>query len=209
MSKLPEAVENFNREKNIEKFVQNEWNTLYPINTYIESDSDNKSYEGRLPGESAPVFPHDIKSAYAKKHASFRTTPFGNSLTLDFAKTVLDIYQLGQGPATDFLTINCASTDYVGHLFGPNSIEEEDTYLRLDLDLASFFTELDSRLGKGQYLVFLTADHGAANAVGYSQEKQIPADFFVASNILTNLDQLIQKKFGISKADPVSRKLPD
>ena len=200
MSKLPEGVEHFNKEKNIDKYLGSDWNTLYPIDTYIESDSDNKSYEGRLPGETAPVFPHNIKSAYSKNRSSFRTTPFGNSMTLDFAKTVLDIYKLGQGTATDFLTINCASTDYVGHLFGPNSIEEEDTYLRLDLDLATFFTELDSKLGRGNYLVFLTADHGAAQAVGYSQEKHIPADFFVTSNILTNLDQLIQQKFGISKA---------
>src|SRR5450631_1700868 len=78
MNKLPQAVVNFNREKNIEQFVRNDWNTLYPINTYTESDSDYKSYEGRLPGESAPVFPHNIKSAYAKNHSSFRTTPFGN-----------------------------------------------------------------------------------------------------------------------------------
>ncbi len=74
-----------------------------------------------------------------KDHGSFRSTPFGNSLTLDFAKAIMDGYQLGQGTATDFLTINCASTDYVGHLFGPNSIEVEDTYLRLDQDLAFFF----------------------------------------------------------------------
>jgi predicted AlkP superfamily pyrophosphatase or phosphodiesterase len=200
MNKLPEAVENFNKQKNIEHFMNSEWNTLYPIKTYFESDADNKPYEGKLPGESAPVFPHNLKSAYAKNHGSFRSTPFGNSLTLDFAKTLLDAYQLGLGPSTDFLTINCASTDYVGHLFGPNSIEVEDTYLRLDLDLASFFSELDSKLGKGQYLIFLTADHGAANAVGYSQENRIPADFFVSREMLTNLDQLIQQKFGISKA---------
>ncbi len=199
MNKLPEAVVDFNREKNIEQFVQNEWHTLYPINTYIESDSDNKAYEGRLPGESAPVFPHNIKSAYAKNHSSFRTTPFGNSLTLDFAKRILAAYQLGTGPVTDFLTINCASTDYVGHLFGPNSVEVEDTYLRLDLDLASFFSELDANIGKGQYIVFLTADHGAANAVGYSQENRIPADFFVSTTIMTNLDQLIQQKLGYFK----------
>jgi predicted AlkP superfamily pyrophosphatase or phosphodiesterase len=200
MNKLPEAVENFNKQKNIEHFMNGEWNTLYPIKTYFESDADNKSYEGKFPGESAPVFPHSLKSAYAKNHGSFRSTPFGNSLTLDFAKTLLDTYQLGQGPSTDFLTINCASTDYVGHLFGPNSIEVEDTYLRLDLDLASFFSELDSKLGKGQYLIFLTADHGAANAVGYSQENRIPADFFVSKEMLANLDQLIQQKFGIGKA---------
>jgi predicted AlkP superfamily pyrophosphatase or phosphodiesterase len=196
MKSLPENVENFNKQRKIEQFTNSEWNTLYPISTYIESDSDNKSYEGKLTGENFPVFPHNLKSAYAKNHGSFRSTPFGNSLTLDFARTILDTYQLGQGTATDFLTINCASTDYVGHLFGPNSIEIEDTYLRLDLDLASFFSYLDQKIGKDQYIVFLTADHGAAQAVGYSQMNRIPADYFVNSNILTNLDQLIQQKLG-------------
>ncbi len=143
--------------------------------------------------------PHNLKTAYAKNHGSFRSTPFGNSLTIDFAKTILDGYQLGQGAATDFLTINCASTDYVGHLFGPNSVEVEDTYLRLDLDLASFFSYLDQKIGKGQYIVFLTADHGASHAVGYSQANRMPADFFVSSNILTSLDQLIQQKLGYIK----------
>ncbi len=199
MKRLPENVENFNKQRKIEQFTNNDWNTLYPINTYIESDSDNKSYEGKLIGENLPVFPHNLKSAYAKNHGSFRSTPFGNSLTLDFARTILDTYKLGQGTATDFLTINCASTDYVGHLFGPNSIEIEDTYLRLDLDLASFFSYLDHTIGKDQYIVFLTADHGAANAVGYSQMNRIPADYFANSNILTNLDQLIQKKLGYFK----------
>ena len=200
MNKLPDAIVKFNKEKNIEKYLQRGWNTLYPIETYIASDADNKSFEGKFPGESAPVFPHDIKTAYAKSHGIFRSTPFGNSLTLDFAKTILDAYQLGQGPATDFLTVNCASTDYAGHLFGPNSIEVEDVYLRLDQDLASFFTELDSKIGKGNWLVFLTADHGAANAVGYSQEKRIPSDFFVSNDIIAGLTQLIQQKFGISNA---------
>jgi predicted AlkP superfamily pyrophosphatase or phosphodiesterase len=199
MEKLPEAVVKFNNEKNIEKYIRADWNTLYPIKTYIQSDSDNKSYEGVMPGEKEPVFPHDIKQAYAKNHASFRSTPFGNSLTLDFAKTILDAYHLGQGPATDFLTINCASTDYVGHLFGPNSVEEEDVFLRLDLDLASFFTTLDSKLGKGNYLVFLTADHGVANSVGYSRENRIPSEFYVSSTMLSNLEQLIQQKLGYYK----------
>ena len=200
MNKLPDAVVKFNKEKNIEKYLQHGWNTLYPIVTYIASDSDNKSYEGKFPGESAPVFPHDIKTAYAQSHGIFRATPYGNSLTLDFAKTVLDAYQLGQGSATDFLTINCASTDYAGHLFGPNSVEVEDVYLRLDQDLASFFAGLDSKIGKGNWLVFLTADHGAANAVGYSQENRIPADFFVSNNIIASLTQLIRQKFGVSNA---------
>jgi len=197
MQDLPKAVKDFNNAKNIARLINAGWNTLYPINTYVESDPDDRPYEGKLPGESAPVFPHDIKLAYSKSRESFRSTPFGNTLTLDFAKTILETYQLGRGPATDFLTINCASTDYVGHLFGPNSIEIEDTYLRLDRDLASFFSELDSKIGEGNWLVFLTADHGAAQAVNYSKDKRIPADFFVSSEILGNLNLLIQQKYGI------------
>jgi predicted AlkP superfamily pyrophosphatase or phosphodiesterase len=177
MNKLPDAVEKFNREKNVERYLKTDWSTLYPIGSYLASDSDNKSFEGKLPGEQAPVFPHNIKLAYSKSHGSFRSTPFGNSLTLDFAKAILDGYQLGQGTATDFLTINCASTDYVGHLFGPNSIEVEDTYLRLDKDLVFFFNLLDSEIGKGEWLVFLTADHVSAHAVNYSQQYRIPQIF--------------------------------
>jgi predicted AlkP superfamily pyrophosphatase or phosphodiesterase len=200
MNKLPTEVEKFNQDKNIDKYLNGEWNTLYPLETYMESDPDEEIYEGKLPGESKPVFPHNIKGAYVKNHGSFRSTPFGNSLTLDFAKTLMDAYKLGQGPSTDFLTINCASTDYAGHLFGPNSVEVEDVYLRLDLDLAIFLTALDERVGKGQYLIFLTADHGAAHAVGFSQKNRIPADFYTSNNIVDSLNALIQQKYNISKA---------
>lgn len=198
LKKLPEEVEKFNREKHIEHYLQGGWNTLYPISSYNASDSDNKSFEGKLPGESAPVFPYNIKQSYSVSHGSFRATPFGNSLTLEFARTVMDAYHLGQGTATDFLTINCASTDYVGHTFGPNSVEVEDTYLRLDQDLSAFFDELDRRFGRNEWLVFLTADHGAAHAVGYSQQNRIPADFYVTKDILANLEKIIREKYGLS-----------
>jgi len=200
MEKLPVQIEKFNQGKKINQYLTSDWNTLYPVNTYVESDSDFKKYEGIFTGETAPVFPHKIKTAYEKNHGSFRSTPFGNTLTLDFAKTVLDAYQLGKGPAADFLAINCASTDYVGHLYGPNSIEIEDTYLRLDQDLASFFSELDAKIGKGEWLVFFTADHGAANAMGYARENRLPADYFVTREIIANLNQLIEQKYGIPKA---------
>jgi predicted AlkP superfamily pyrophosphatase or phosphodiesterase len=199
MNKLPEEVEKFNQGKNVNKYLSAEWNTLYPLDTYKESDPDDENYEGKLPGENKPVFPHNIKEAYIRNHGTFRSTPFGNSITLDFAKTLLDAYKLGQGPSTDFLAINCASTDYVGHLFGPNSIEIEDVYLRLDLDLAIFFSTLDEKIGKGSYLVFLTADHGAANAVGYSEQNRIPADFFSSNKILDSLNEILKRKYNILK----------
>ncbi|HSC39812.1 MAG TPA: alkaline phosphatase family protein, partial [Chitinophagaceae bacterium] len=192
---LPEWVNKFNAENHIQHLVEKGWNTLYPISTYVQSAPDNSSWEGKLPGEAAPVFPHAINEAYLKSKSSFRSTPFGNTLTLDFAKAALDAYKLGRGEATDFLTINCASTDYVGHMFGPNSIEIEDTYLRLDQQLAAFFAALDAKVGKGQYLVFLTADHGAAHNIGFMQEHQIPADFWGGKPLTEALNKELAEKF--------------
>lgn len=199
MKQLPDWVNQFNKQDKIQQFIKDGWNTLYPINTYTQSDQDNKSYEGKLPGESASVFPHNIKGAYEKNKGFFRPTPFGNTFTLEFAAAAIDGYQLGQGSATDFLTINCASTDYVGHTFGPNSIEVEDTYLRLDQDLAKFFSLLDAKIGKDQYIVFLTADHGAAHAIGYMQDNKLPADFYISQSILDNVNRLLAMKFGEEK----------
>ena len=197
MKDLPQWVQKFNQLDEPEKLMDNGWNTLFPINTYSESTADNVSWEGKFRGENAPVFPHDMKTIYKNNRSSIRTTPFGNTLTLDFAKAAVNGYNLGNGVATDFLTVNCASTDYVGHQYGPNSIEVEDTYLRLDKDLAAFFRFLDEKVGKGNYLLFLTADHGAAHAIGFMKEHHIPADFIVSKKIGEPLDQFLKDKFGV------------
>jgi predicted AlkP superfamily pyrophosphatase or phosphodiesterase len=195
MQQLPDWVNKFNNSNPVERLIQKGWSTLYPVETYKNSDADDQPYEGKYNGETKTVFPHDINEAYKKNKNSFRPTPFGNTITLDFAKAALDAYQLGRGTATDFLTINCASTDYVGHMFGPNSIEAEDTYLRLDKDLEAFFQMLDTKVGKGQYLVFLTADHGSAHAVGYMQQHGLPADFWYGKPLVEVLNKLLVEKF--------------
>jgi predicted AlkP superfamily pyrophosphatase or phosphodiesterase len=195
MTKLPVWVDSFNHREPVRAYMKNQWKTLYPKSTYGESDTDDQAYEGKFKGDSTTAFPHNLDSSYKISKSSFRTTPFGNTLTLDFAKAAIDGYQLGRGEATDFLTINCASTDYVGHQFGINSIEEEDTYLRLDQDLAAFFTYLDDHIGKDNYTVFLTADHGAANAVWFSQNHDIPADYFLSAPLTDSLNTILGRAF--------------
>lgn len=199
MKDLPDWAKKFNANDEPSKLVEKGWNTLFPINSYKQSTADNVSWEGKFKGEAAPVFPHDMKNIYKDDRGSIRSTPFGNTLTLDFAKAAVNGYNLGHGEATDFLTVNCASTDYVGHKYGPNSIEVEDTYLRLDKDFASFFTFLDQKVGKGNYLVFLTADHGAAHAIGFMKEHRIPADFIVSKNFGAPLNDFLTKKFGVEQ----------
>ena len=197
MQDLPDWVKKFNAADEPQKLVANGWNTLYPLNTYTQSTADNATWEGKFKGENAPVFPHEMKNIYQDDHGSIRSTPYGNTLTLDFAKAAVNGYDLGKGKATDFLTINCASTDYVGHKYGPNSKEVEDTYLRLDKDFAAFFQFLDQKVGKGNYLVFLTADHGAAHAIGFMKEHHIPADFLVSKKITDPLNEFLNKQFGV------------
>jgi predicted AlkP superfamily pyrophosphatase or phosphodiesterase len=198
MKQLPDWVIKFNDKKRINQLIEKGWNTLYPISTYKQSDADNKQYEGRFTGEASPSFPHDLKAIYARNKYSFRLSPFGNTLTLEFAREALDAYQLGRGEATDFLTINLASTDHVGHQFGPNSIEIEDTYLRLDKDLADFFQMLDSKIGKGQWLFFLTADHGVAHNIDFMKEHGLPADFWYNSRVADSLNKMLAARFNVS-----------
>jgi predicted AlkP superfamily pyrophosphatase or phosphodiesterase len=193
MQQLPEWVNKYNSSNPIGKLIKNGWNTLYPIATYRNSDGDDQPYEGKYSGEKAPVFPHNTIA-----RGSFRTTPFGNTLTLDFAREAVKGYALGSGAATDFLTINCASTDYVGHMFGPNSIEIEDTYLRLDQDLATFFRFLDAKIGKGEYMVFLTADHGVAHTIGYMEKHRLPANNWNGKETIDGLNKVLTEKFGVS-----------
>ena len=195
MKQLPDWVVKFNNKNRPAQLLEKGWNTLYPVNTYKASDPDNVNYEGKFVGETSPTFPHDMKTIYSKNKGSFRQTPFGSTLTFEFVKEAMEAYQLGKGQVTDFLTINVASTDHVGHLFGPNSIEIEDVYLRLDKDLADFFQLLDAKIGKGQWVAFLTADHGAAHSIGFMQQHNLPADYWYPGRILDSLNKMLSAKF--------------
>jgi predicted AlkP superfamily pyrophosphatase or phosphodiesterase len=196
MQALPKWVNDFNDQKLVQKYLSQPWTTLLPITQYTESTADNMPFEDVFKGETSPVFPHDLPTLSSTNPDIIRTTPFGDSYTADFAIATIKGEQLGKGQYTDFLTINFASTDYVGHQFGPNSIETEDTYLRLDKDLANLLTFLDSYLGKDNVLIFLTADHGVAEVPAYAQMNKIPAGVFSTPDAMKALKQATQKAFG-------------
>lgn len=161
--KLPTWVEEFNAQKKYMKYINKGWDMLKPLATYDESLPDDNPYEGKIYNVNKPVFPYDLKAIYDKNDASvLRVTPFGNDYINDFAKETIEKEQLGKDEFTDFLTVSFSAPDYIGHIIGPRSIELQDTYLRLDLTIADFLTYLDKTVGKGNYLVFLTADHAGA-----------------------------------------------
>ncbi|WP_285011411.1 alkaline phosphatase PafA [Pedobacter faecalis] len=200
MEQLPAWLQEYNRKKTVNTYLEKNWNTLYPIETYTQSTEDDKSYEGKSRGEEAAIFPHPYKLYAGKDFEKIKSMPYGNTMTLELAKLAIKEERLGESGVTDFLAVSCSATDYVGHQYGPNSIEIEDTYLRLDQDLAEFFDFLDAKYGKDNYLFFLSADHGAAQAPGLALEKRLPGGTFGDGNVIKILNKLFESRFGIKKA---------
>jgi predicted AlkP superfamily pyrophosphatase or phosphodiesterase len=199
MNELPKWVQKFNKKKIVASYLK-EWNTLYDISTYVESGDDLNNFEGGFNGKETATFPYDL-SVLKDKNGGFdilKVTPYGNSIVADFAIAALDGEQLGQDNITDVLAVSFSSTDYIGHNFGVNSKEVEDTYIRLDKDLERFFNALDAKVGKGNYTVFLTADHGAVNVPAYLQSVKIPAGYLNSSEAKIKLGNFMKNTFGES-----------
>jgi predicted AlkP superfamily pyrophosphatase or phosphodiesterase len=197
MDSLPAWVQEFNASDAAQRYKR-VWNTAEDINTYLESGLDNVPYEGLIDGEAAPVFPHDLPALWEDNgnYGLLRITPFGNSLTLDFALEALEHESLGKDLIPDFLAISFSSTDYVGHFYGVNSKEIQDTYVRLDRDLARLLETLDRRVGEGEYTLFLTADHGAVQVPSYLADSRIPAGYLETSQYRNRFKEYLEYAFG-------------
>ncbi|MGI4869741.1 MAG: alkaline phosphatase PafA [Janthinobacterium lividum] len=221
MPALPEWVNRFNAAGHAAQYLSQPWNPLLPLADYTESTPDDVPWEAAYQGEDRPVFPHDLPRLSAKapaavqatKEASgekpsgaptrnldlIRSTPFGNSLTADFAIEALHAEQMGQRGQTDFLAVSFSSTDYVGHQFGTNAVETEDTYLRLDRDLSRLLEALDKQVGKGQALVFLTADHAADQAAGFLEAHRLPGGGLGTAPLRDTVQRALTRRHGEGK----------
>lgn len=196
MNQLPKWVEAFNGKKLPELYMSEKWNTLYPKDTYTESTFDENEYENGIKKGVKATLPLNLPELYKKYgYNIIRNTPFGNSLTFDMAKAAIDGEQLGADDETDLLAVSCSSTDYIGHQVGTHAVETEDTYLRLDKAIADFLSYLDAKVGKGNYLVFLSADHGAMNNARFLQDRRIPAGNWDDGVAAKKLNEVIAKEF--------------
>jgi len=201
MNELPKWVKDFNASNITESYFK-EWNTLYDINTYTESGSDLNTFEGGFKEKETAAFPYDLAGLKDQNDGFdiIAESPYGNSLTSDFAIAAIDGELLGQDDITDVLTVSYSSTDKVGHNFGPDSKEIQDTYLRLDKDLERLLNALDAKVGKENYTVFLTADHAAPNAVNYMKSVKVPSGFFNESAMQKEFNLFLNEKYGLSNA---------
>ncbi|RMG81703.1 MAG: alkaline phosphatase family protein [Bacteroidetes bacterium] len=189
--KLPDWVEKFNQQKKAEELVHQKWTLLLDKSQYTESIEDNNPYEDLFGGELSPVFPHDLTKEFEQnRYAVLKSTPFGNTLLKEFALETIKNMELGKDDVPDFLSVSFSATDYVGHQFAPHSVEIEDTYLRLDRDLGDLIEYLDKKIGKENYVLFLTADHGAAENPAYLKSMKIPAGIFYTDDMESSLNSL-------------------
>nr|WP_321224920.1 alkaline phosphatase PafA [uncultured Psychroserpens sp.] len=196
MSELPKWVFNFNISDKAESYLK-VWDTYYDISTYTESGSDDNTFEGGFKGKEKATFPYDLAKLKDGNRGFdiLKATPYGNSLTTDFAIEAIKGEQLGQDDITDVLTVSFSATDYVGHNFGVSSKEIEDTYIRLDKDLERFFKFLDQNVGEGNYTVFLTADHGAVEVPSYLQSMKIPSGYLNNKETRTRFTDYLNARF--------------
>lgn len=193
---LPTWADDFNKEKNYSKYAEKGWGLLKSKETYNESLPDDNPYEGKL-YKKTPFFPYNMKEMLDNNDAGvLRVSPYGNNLVVDFAKRAIEKESLGKDAITDFLAVSFSSTDYIGHNFGPRSIEIQDTYLRLDESIADFLNYLDATVGKNQYLVFLTADHAGAENVTYLKDNKYKVDNINYKNVESDLKEFSNATFG-------------
>ncbi|MDP3312703.1 alkaline phosphatase family protein [Lutibacter sp.] len=180
MNELPKWVQDFNNQGKANIYLNMTWNTYYPIESYIETLPDNNNYEGLFNGKNTPTFPYNL-AELRKVNNNFdllKAVAFGNSFTTDFAEATIIGENLGKSEFTDFLAVSYSSPDYVGHQFGIDAKEIQDTYIRLDKDLERFLIFLDKQIGENNYLIFLTADHAAVQVPAYSNSLKIPSGYF-------------------------------
>lgn len=198
MKDLPKWVKSFNSAKHVDKFLNMTWDTYLPIEKYSISGPDNSQYESGFKGKDTPTFPYNLKEL-RKDNGNFSlisSTPFGNSLLTEFAISAVDAENLGQDNTPDFLAVSYSSTDYIGHNFGPQSKEVQDTYIRLDRELAKLFDALDQKVGKGNYSVFLTADHAVAENSLQMKDEGFKIDNFSNSNARKAVSAALSAKYG-------------
>lgn len=198
MDALPQWVKDFNTPYNIASYLK-PWNTLYDISLYEESGSDLSDYEQGFNGKSTSEFPYDLKALMElnEGYDIIKSTPFGNTMITDFALSAIEAESLGVDDYTDFLTVSYSSTDYIGHNYGINSVELQDTYLRLDLEVERLLNYLDAKVGAGNYTLFLTSDHGAVDVPSFLTDVHIPSGY-VPKNSFASLYTNLKKKYGVS-----------
>ncbi len=196
----PEWVKEWNKKKYPDTFSKKLWKLMHDKATYMYGDMDDMEWEMDMAGFGR-TFPHEYGPSDSPYFGSYLTfSPAGDDITLNFAKALIEAEEIGKDEITDFLAISFSSTDYVGHLFGPSSLEAEDNMLRLDKTLAGLFDFIDKKVGLENTLIVLSADHGGPEVPGYLESFGIESGYVSPDKWDKEPSiQRLKEKFGIGQ----------
>ena len=172
-SDLPQWVQNFNSSKRTEKYLNREW----------------KDSRGTVLRTTTPEPGKDVNF-----YRMVGATPFGNEFEFEFARELITYEKLGDGPATDLLTISLSPNDLLGHQTGPDSPEMAAMALALDHELADFFQFLGHQLGLANVWIALSADHGVAPTFSVATKLRIPAPVLSGDKVKAELNRLLSAR---------------
>ena len=195
ISSLPAWVNDFNAMKFSDTYLNSVWSPLKPASYYVDCLRDSNDFEAGF--NHMNYFPYDLKKLRAKNDYSLlRETPFGNSLTANFAIRLLQNEQLGKHDVTDYLSICFSATDYIGHRFGPSSVEMGDAILRLDEDIKNLLNYVNDSIGKKNVLIYFTAAHGISEIPTVLEKNRIPSGYFKQNQALQLLRSYLNAVYG-------------
>ena len=200
MDAMPAWVDTWNDAKHHERWAGQTWELSRDRDTYMFAAHDDRPFELDL-GGFGRTFPHRYGAADDKYFTTQLTiSPPGDQLTVEFAEALIENEQLGQDDVTDFLSVSLSSTDYVGHMFGPSSLEAEENMLQLDRTIARLLAYVDTKVGLQNTLVVLSADHGGPDTPGHLQRFGFDIDYVKVEQLESAPSvQALKKQLGVDK----------
>ncbi len=199
MSTLPDWVSSFNTQKSAGNYLQQPWAPLLPAEAYNHlAGPDSSLYEGQVTAGAGTRMPVDIPRFVPRAgYGLLYNSGLGIHVTTDFALAALSQEQLGKrAGTTDMLCLSYSSTDVVGHIFGPDSWEVMDTYLRLDRDLERLLDAIDDQVGLKNVLVFLSADHGVVQVPDLAASQKLPAGRYAQNQARQAAEARLAERYG-------------
>jgi len=198
-SEYPAWVTAWNKAGHAAAYKDKAWDLLHDRSTYIFADRDDEPWEKSYK-KLGRTFPHALGNEDEKAfNAGLRFTPMGDELTLAFVKELMDQEKLGSGPTTDVLAVSFSVTDYIGHAFGPDSLEAEDNLLRLDRTLADFFAFLDKKHGLDNVVIALSSDHGIDSVPERALDSGLAAGRHRPKDFIATVNEGLKKRFKIQE----------
>jgi len=191
----PDWVNRWNAQGHADQYRNKSWELLLEPGSYVFRDQDDRWFE-KSPRNLGRTFPHKLSDVRPEDYySSLRYVPMGDELTLAFVQELVIREKVGQLGHTDILAVSFSVTDYIGHAYGPNSLEAEDNLLRLDRTLQKLFQFIDQQVGLDNTLVVLTSDHGVSPAPEYAAEKGFDAQRQNMPLLMQQLNTTLQQRF--------------